>query len=196
MESLQRSLPRLASSVNLFKGICRCFRRDSGLVEYRAAAIAAGGLFPQSQTLDGFYKHIQISKAGNLPGVPFPDRVFDLWNVGPQLQWELDVWGRFRRQIEQANADLERQVELYDDLLSIAVADTAKAYIDIRTAQEFVRLAAQNVEIQQGSLTLAETRFKEGAVSELDVTPSAIDTARNESTSPAFRPTPSQPRPL
>ena len=54
------------------------------VLEYRAArAIAAGGLWPQSQTLDGFYKHVQISRAGNIAGVPFPSRVFDLWNVGP-----------------------------------------------------------------------------------------------------------------
>ena len=157
-------------------------------MEYRAArAITAGNLFPQFQTLDGFYKRIQISEAGNLAGVPLPNRAFDLWNFGPALQWELDVWGRFRRRIEQANADVERQVELYDDILSIAVADTAKAYIEVRAAQEFVRLAAQNIEIQQGSLKIAETRFKEGAVSELDVTQAQSTLRETTALIPAFQ---------
>ena len=154
-----------------YQGNLPLLSQGQRVLEYRAArAIAAGGLWPQSQTLDGFSKHVQISRAGNLAGVPFPDRVFDLWNVGPALQWELDVWGRFRRGIEQANADAERQVELYDDVLAILVADTAKAYVSMRTAEEFVRLAAQNVNIQKGSLDLAGKRFKEGAVGELDVT--------------------------
>ena len=89
---------------------------------------------------------------------------------GRQLQWELDVWGRFRRGIEQATADAEQQVELYDDMLAIVVADTAKAYVSMRTAEEFLRLAVQNVNNQKGSLDLAGKRFKEGAVGELDVT--------------------------
>jgi hypothetical protein len=42
---------------------------------------------------------VQISEAG-LAGVPLPSRAFDLWNIGPALQWELDVW-EFRRRIEQ-----------------------------------------------------------------------------------------------
>ena len=171
-----------------YQGNLPLLSQGQRVLEYRAArAIVAGNLFPQSQTLDGFYKHLQISRAGNLPGVPIPDRVFDLWNVGPQLQWELDVWGRFRRRIEQADADLERQVELYDDVLSIAVADTAKAYIEMRTAQEFVRLAAQNVEIQQGSLKIADTRFKEGATGELDVTQAQSTLRETTALIPAFQ---------
>ena len=135
--------PTLDSLIqSTYQGNLPLHSQGQRVLEYRASrAIVAGNLFPQSQTLDGFYKHVQISGAGNLPGVPMPDRVFDLWNIGPQLQWELDVWGRYRRRIEQANADVEQQVELYDDMLSIAVADTAKAYINVRTAQEFVRLA-------------------------------------------------------
>jgi NodT family efflux transporter outer membrane factor (OMF) lipoprotein len=181
--------PTLDSMIqSTYQGNLPLLSQGQRVLEYRAArAIAAGNLFPQSQTLDGFYKHIQISRAGNIPGVPLPDRVFDLWNVGPQLQWELDVWGRFRRRIEQANADVERQVELYDDILSIAVADTAKAYISLRAAQEFVSLAAQNVEIQQRSLNLAETRFKEGAVGELDVTQAQSTLRETKALIPAFQ---------
>jgi len=141
------------------------------VLEYRALrGISAGNLFPQMQSLDGFYKRVQISQAGNIAGVPLPNAAFDLWNIGPALQWELDVWGRFRRRIEQADADLQKQVELYDDVLAIALAETAKAYVNIRAAEEFTRLALQNVQIQKGSLQIAETRFKEGAVGELDVT--------------------------
>lgn len=158
------------------------------VLEYRALrAITAGNLFPQFQNLDGFYKRVQISQAGNIAGVPLPNAAFDLWNFGPALQWEMDVWGRFRRRIEQADADLEKQVELYDDILSIALAETAKAYINVRAAEEFVRLAVQNVQIQQGSLQIAETRFKEGAVGELDVTQAQSTLRETKALIPLFQ---------
>lgn len=158
------------------------------VLEYQALrAIYAGNLFPQAQSLDGFYKHLQISQAGNLSGVPKPVSSFDLWNIGPALQWELDVWGKYRRRIEQADAEVEREVELYDDLLSIAVADTAKAYASFRTAQEYVRLARQNVEIQKGSLNIAEIRFKEGGTGELDVQQAKSTLQATEALIPQFQ---------
>lgn len=157
------------------------------VLEYRALrAMSVGNLFPQAQALDGFYKRVQISESGNIAGVSLPERTFDLWNIGPGIQWELDVWGRFRRRIEQLNAELDRQVELYDDVLAIAVADTAQAYANLRTAQEFVRLARQNAKIQKGSFDLAETRFKEGAVSELDVTQARSTLRETEALIPQF----------
>jgi NodT family efflux transporter outer membrane factor (OMF) lipoprotein len=171
-----------------YQGNLPLLAQGQKVLEYRASrAIIAGNLFPQSQTLDGFYKHAQISEAGNLPGVPTPTRAFDLWNFGPALQWELDVWGRYRRQIEQATAGAESQVELYDDILAIALADTAKAYIQARAAEEFVRLAVQNVEIQQGSMKLAKTRYKEGAVTEIDVTQAESTLRETKALVPLFQ---------
>lgn len=164
--------PALDSLVrSTFEGNLKLASQGQRVLEYRAIrAMYGGDLFPQFQAIDGFYKRVQISEAGNLAGVPLPNRAFDLWNIGPALQWELDVWGRFRRRLEQANADLDKQVELYDDILAIALAETARAYINTRAAEEFVRLALENVQIQKGSLEIAETRFQEGAVGELDVT--------------------------
>lgn len=163
--------PALDSLVqSTYQGNLPLHAQGQQVLEYRALrAMSVGNLFPQQQAVDGFAKRVQISEAGNLAGVPLPNRAFDLQNIGAGMQWELDVWGRFRRRIEQANADVDQQVELYDDILSIAVADTARAYTNYRVAQEFVKLARQNVEIQKGSLKIAEARFQAGAVSELDV---------------------------
>jgi NodT family efflux transporter outer membrane factor (OMF) lipoprotein len=156
-------------------------------MEYRALrAVRVGERFPQASA-GGFYDRIQISEAGNLSGVPNPNRSFDLMNIGGNLEWELDVWGKFRRRIEQADAEVERQVELYDDILSITVADTATAYTNLRAAQNFVRLARENAEIQRGSLKLAESRFRAGAVNELDVTQARSTLEETEALIPRFQ---------
>jgi NodT family efflux transporter outer membrane factor (OMF) lipoprotein len=181
--------PALDSLVQAtYQGNLPLHAQGQQVLEYRALrAMSVGNLFPQQQSMDGFIKRIQISKEGNLAGVPLPSRAFDLQNIGAGMQWELDVWGRFRRRIEQTNADVDQQVELYDDILSIAVADTAKAYTTYRVAQEFVRLARQNVEVQQGSLKIAEARFKAGAVGELDVTQAKSALHETEALIPRFQ---------
>ena len=67
-------------------------------------AIATGNLFPQTQQGFGEYEHIQQSQT---IAIPPPLRTFDQWSTRFNLAWELDVWGRFRRAIASADADLE-----------------------------------------------------------------------------------------
>ena len=49
------------------------------------------------------------------------------------------------------------------------ISEVAATYTQIRTLQVRIKIAAENVKIQEESLTLAESRFKNGATSELDV---------------------------
>jgi NodT family efflux transporter outer membrane factor (OMF) lipoprotein len=133
-------------------------------------AYAVGNLFPQAQDAMGSYKHLQLSEAGNAAGVAPTSRSFDLWNVGTGLSWELDIWGKFRRRIEQQDAQLDREVEKYDDVLLLTLAETSLAYVDLREAQQRTRLAEQNVRLQQETLRIAEERFESGAVRKIDVT--------------------------
>jgi outer membrane protein TolC len=71
------------------------------VLEARAQlAIAMGQLFPQQQQATGSYQHIQLSK--NVAN-PVPHRFFDDWATGLHANWEIDFWGKIRRQIESAN---------------------------------------------------------------------------------------------
>jgi NodT family efflux transporter outer membrane factor (OMF) lipoprotein len=150
-------------------------------------AYAVGTLFPQVQEAAGFYKHLQLSEAGNTVGVSPTTGAFDLWNVGAGLAWELDVWGKFRRRIEQQDAQLDREVEKYDDILLLTLAETSLAYVDLREAQERARLAEQNVRIQEETLKIAEERFATGAVSKLDVTMARSNLAETRALVPLFK---------
>ncbi len=179
------SLDMLVDST--YRGNLTLREQGQRVLEYRALrAVRVGERFPQGAVV-GFSDRIQISNAGNLSGVPKPNRAFDLQNLGANLEWELDVWGKFRRRIEQADAEVERQVELYDDILSIAVADTATAYTNLRASQTFVRLANENAEIQRNSLRLAEARFNNGATTKLDVTQSRSMLEETEALIPQFQ---------
>ncbi len=136
-------------------------------------AIAAGNVFPQQQQADADYRHNLV------PGTGF-DRHFSVWNGEFNLAWELDFWGRFRRAVEAADADLEASIENYGDVLITLVADVAITYVDIRTRQRRLELVKQNVETQRLTYELAETRFREGDASEIDVYQAKSSLAQTE----------------
>ena len=139
------------------------------ILEARAQrAIAAGELFPQAQQAFGDYSRIGLSKNG--PSGASPNRFFSEWTLGASLAWELDFWGRFRRAIEAADANLDASVENYDDVLVLLLSDVAQSYTNVRIAEQRLAYAKQNVEIQRGSLRLAEDRLRNGATTRLDVT--------------------------
>lgn len=169
--------------------------REAGLRVLQARAqraIAAGNLFPQLQEAFGHYARTQqslnaIPTGGTLPpGLAVIERSFDLWSTGFDAAWELDFWGRFRRAIEAADADLDASVEDYDAVLVCLIAEVAAAYVQMRTFEERLALARRNVEIQQGSLRLAEVRFTNGAVTELDVQQARSNLEETRSLIPEF----------
>jgi outer membrane protein TolC len=160
--------------------------RAAGLriLEARAQRnIAAGELLPQLQEAFGSYARSGLSK--NVSRGPAP-RVSDEWSTGANLAWELDFWGRFRRAIEAADADLDASVEDYDDVLVLLLSEVAQSYLDLRTAEQRVQYAARNVVIQVGSLKLAELRYDNGRgiVTRLDVTQAQSNLSQTQATIP------------
>ena len=142
--------------------------REAGMrvVEARLQRqIAAGNLFPQSQQGFGEYSRGEVSQntfpTNNL--VPLglvPPNAVSNWATGIDASWELDVWGRFRRSIESADATLDASIEDYDAILVSLIGETATAYIDYRVAQARLAYAEENVRIQQGSLDISDVQFK------------------------------------
>jgi NodT family efflux transporter outer membrane factor (OMF) lipoprotein len=137
------------------------------ILEARARrGIAAGNLFPQLQEAAGSYTRNKLSEQTSF--VP-PEVWFSNWDAGFNLAWELDFWGRFRRAIEAADAELDASIENYDDVLVLLLADVATSYVQYRTFQERLSYARQNVEIQSRAYQLAQDKHQAGASTERDV---------------------------
>ena len=152
------------------------------ILESRAQRnIAFGNLFPQSQTAQADYVHGQLSK--NL-GLPLPSNTLNVWADGFNLSWELDFWGRFRRSVEGAEADLDASVESYGDTLVMLLSEVATNYLQMRTYEQRLAYARQNVIVQQRSLGLAEVRFRNGRGTELDVRQARSSVSQTESLIP------------
>ena len=105
-------------------------------------AIAVGNMFPQQQQAIATYSRVDLSRniaplhaISALPGNQFPF-AFSNWLYGFNLSWELDLWGRIRRNIESNNAMLEASTEDFDDALVTLLADVATNYVNYRVAQQ------------------------------------------------------------
>ena len=85
------------------------------------------------------------------------------------LAWEVDFWGKYRRQIESANAGLDSSVENYDDALVTLFADVATNYVQYRIAQQRIKIARANLQTQERLVALADQQQRVGTAIELDV---------------------------
>jgi NodT family efflux transporter outer membrane factor (OMF) lipoprotein len=159
----------------------------AGLRIYEARAqlgIAFGFQYPQTQQGLGSGSLNQVSK--NAPNVAAADRYFSAFDVGLDAAWELDVWGKFRRAVQTGVANLEASIADYDDVLVSLTSEVARTFIVLRTSEERLEVARENVKIQKRSLEIAEVRFKAGAVTELDVTQAKALLRSTEATTPGF----------
>jgi len=147
--------------------------------------VAFGQLFPQEQAVTGAYSINRVSenRANFIPG---SDPTFQDWQLGLGAAWELDIWGRFRRGVEAADAEILASVASYDDVLLSLLADMAANYVLLRTLEERLVVARANVEIQTRSLQIARDRFEGGTVTELDAAQATSLLRDTESVIPAF----------
>ena len=131
---------------------------------------ARGTLWPQKQQMIGQFQRSKFSdNAYPWGSFPIPKLAFDQWTLGFDAAWELDFWGRIRRAIEAAEANVEIQDAAYDELLVLLQAEVALNYIQVRTIDERLSLARKNVELLRKTLQIAQARFEGGLVSRLDV---------------------------
>jgi len=144
------------------------------VLEARAQlGIAVGNLYPQSQQASGSVTFNRTSErssasAASPPGIR---QQHSFWQDQAVLSaaWEIDFWGKFRRAVESADAGLLAAIADYDSTLVSLTADTAAAYIQIRTLHKRLEIARQNAEFQGESYRIAEYRFQGGVTSERDV---------------------------
>ena len=131
--------------------------------EYRAlVGIARAPLFP-SVSANGTASTNKIAVGAAAP------ISYDALRVTGDLAWELDFWGRTRRGVEAARADLGAQEANERAILLSLVSDVASGYLQLLELDQERRIAEQTLASRQATLGLARQRFRQGVISELDV---------------------------
>jgi len=138
------------------------------IVESRALlGVARSQFFPQfNATTDSSFRR----NSQNINQVLSQNNQSAFWNMtnGFESSWEIDLWGRIARGVEAANAELLAQHESLNDIRITLLADVATTYVQIRVLQQRLSIAKQNLELQNQTLYIVQSRQEAGLVGQLD----------------------------
>jgi multidrug efflux system outer membrane protein len=104
-----------------------------------------------------------------LPNRPSTSRTQTTYNVIASASWEVDLWGRIRRQTESAQANLLATEEARRGVILSLVAQVANNYLTLRALDEQLEVAKKTLATYAESLKLFELQFKYGVVSQMNV---------------------------
>ena len=137
------------------------------VLEARARlGLSIGELYPQQQQGVGSVSYNRI------PGsIPYKIIENNFWQafIGAQASWEIDLWGKIRRAIQSSDMSYLAAVAGYDNVLVTLLGDVATTYVQLRTLQEAIHIAAENIARQKEAVRIAENRFHGGVVTKRDV---------------------------
>jgi multidrug efflux system outer membrane protein len=128
----------------------------------RSARTEAALDFAPTVTVGGGYTRQRLAGASFPIGVSgtFPDQ--DVWDGGFDATWELDLFGRVRRNVQAQGAFVAVSQEDLRDIQVSLTAELARAYFELRGAQEQLLVARQNAENQQRTLQVTQQRLDAG----------------------------------
>lgn len=142
-----------------------------------------GGDPPDPPGLDAndssFDNELSVLGKGGLPGV-----WTDLYQLGFDASWEIDVFGGIRRRVQAANEQMQGAEESRRNMMITLFAEVARDYLELRGTQERLDIARKNLAAQKEIWQLTVSMRKSGLASDLDVTQAAAEAATTSATIP------------
>jgi len=90
--------------------------------------------------------------------------------AGGYALWDVDLFGKFRREIEAARYDAQAAAAVRDAVQVAVIADVVRAYVDLRGLQMELAVLQQSDAAAKSLLDLVQARFDRGITNELDLT--------------------------
>ncbi len=160
----------LAGNPSLREAQARLAEARASREEVRGAAL------PQVQA-SGSANEVELSKNGQLPigEIPGFARDFGLFDLGFDASWELDLWGQRRRANEAAAAREAQAAMAAQGTRLQLVAELARAYVDLRLAQQQAGFANEALTARQALEQLTALRHQSGETGRADAEQAAAD---------------------
>jgi len=121
------------------------------------------GLFPQVGA--GY----EASRQRNIPSGAVDPSTYNSYSAVLNASWEIDIWGRIRRQTEAANAQLLASEEGRQGVILSLVGSVAGAYINLRNLDRQLEIAKATAKSRGESYELFKLRFEGGVISVLEL---------------------------
>jgi outer membrane protein, multidrug efflux system len=140
---------------------------EANLRAARAVRRLAGfDQFPTVSFSGGYSRNLDSQE--QLPGIDMHDREFDAAQAGFDGLWELDLFGRVRRNVEAARADVGASAATLQDARVSVIAEVARDYFILRGLQDQLALTERNADNQLNTLKLTRNRLEAGRGNQLD----------------------------
>ncbi len=107
----------------------------------------------------------------NVTGLPFSlqtPQIQSLFNLLFDFSWEIDLFGKTRRSVEAANAEIESVIEEKNDLLISVMAEIARNYIELRSFQKQKLLLEENLSVLEKKAYIIRKQYELGYADKLD----------------------------
>lgn len=109
------------------------------------------------------------ARASELTRAPGVARDQEYYDAGFDALWELDFFGRVRRNVETRSAQVQSaEADVYSTQVSIT-AEVARQYFELRGAQQRLEVAQRNADNQRETLRITTARLDAGRGTQLDV---------------------------
>jgi NodT family efflux transporter outer membrane factor (OMF) lipoprotein len=110
----------------------------------------------------------------------------NLYQLGFDASWELDLFGKVRRSIEAADARSTGALESRNDLLVSLEAEVAQDYFQLRAGQMLRSITADQITAQREVFDLTQNRQRHGLAGEADVESARAQLATLQSELPPY----------
>jgi multidrug efflux system outer membrane protein len=154
--------------------------------EARAVAgIAKSFLLPEVGAVAG-YGAQQASRLSQPPQGGADDKTYQNWNAGFSLSWELDLFGRIRREKEAAFAQYLATEQGRRGVLITLVADVASLYFQLRQLDAQLEVARRTVKANDETVAFYDKRLQGGVSNRLELDQAVANRARTAASIPQF----------
>jgi multidrug efflux system outer membrane protein len=109
------------------------------------------------------------------------------FQVGFDSAWEIDVFGRIRNEVKAASANVRSAEENRSDVLVVLLGEVSRTYADLRGFQLQMEIAEKNIQTQEETVHLTQTRASAGLATELDVSRAVAELETTNAVLPSLR---------
>lgn len=150
-----------------------------------ARAIAASAWYPNidaelrenKNSFNTFFGGAGDPEPGNLATIT-TNTEQNLFFTGLDAIWEIDIFGRTRREVEAAVYRIGSSIESYHDVLITVFAETAKNYMDARGLQELIAIKERQIDLSGKAFELQSNKNETGLISDLALNEARVDLDR------------------
>ena len=183
---------RLWPEVDASAGYDRGHGSENVVLPFGSASTGAGGASSKGVSAETTGSDPSQSGGGAAAGQPLspfgqgglPGVTTNLYQVGFDASWEIDIFGGTRRALEAAGAGVAAAEEARRAALASLLAEVATTYVELRTDQHRLQITREHLAAQKEELAIIEAKFKTGFATDLEVAQQNAQLAATQATLP------------